>query len=388
MHDTGIGGDGSIVGGSVIPIGLWPSEYDGKYMFAEYVLGKIFLLTSSSGCRSCKPPTPDYSNTTFHSVSKPVSLEFGPYQDTQALYYTSRDKKFGAIRRITFTGDRQNRPPVAALSSDVEYIDVGGQVNFDASLSYDPDGKSDRLKYSYKVVGEGTGYSPWTRSPFFSYTFNTAGKFRVKLRVKSKGRLKARDTVVVVVGNLPIPDIVSPIEGTKFAVGDIFTLVGNATDYDGNPLPDSSMKWEVRKHHSNHFHPFFDGVNNDLVLPAAPNPEDFYAATNSYLEIILTVDDKANKLKKTVRRNVLPRIVQVDFDSDPSGLKLTLFEQDLVMPQRVSCWENQQLSVAPYHDNSNYVFESWSDGGAEEHSINIAAAGADIPKYVAKFRLA
>lgn len=337
------------------------------------------------GCRECIPPLPNYVNTTFHGVPKPVNVEFGPYKDTQALYYTSRESKNGSVRRIVYTGETGNRPPVAVLTSDVVYVDVGGWVNFDASLSFDPDGKG--LKYSYSF-GEGDGYTKWSRSRTVSHQFKRKGRFRVKLRVKETGpkkRLRARDSIIIVVDDLPKAKIVSPAEGDQFAVGDVLTLVGRATDYDGNPLPGSFMSWEVRKHHNTHYHPFKEGTGKRLKLPNAPEPEDFFAATNSYLEVILTVRDR-NKLKRVVRRNVMPKLVEVNFDTDPSGLKLTLFEQDLTMPQRVSCWENQRLRVAPYSNNESFEFESWSDGGAEEHDIVIPAKSDTMPLFLASFR--
>lgn len=389
MHEgeIGPGGGGAISGVAGIPPGLWP-EYDGRYLFAEYVFGRIHLLDpSDNGCRECETsptPIPNYTNSTFHLVPKVANLEFGPHLHgkSQALYYSTLEKKHLSIRRIFFNGNFENRRPVAVLTPNVTHVDVGGWVNFDASLSTDPDG--DRLKYKFKVGREPfTKYSP---SSIFSHKFEKEGKYRVKVRVQEKvGKgLKDRDVVVIVVGNLPRAEIISPSEGDEFAVGDVLTLKAEAVDYDGNKLPDESMMWEVRKHHNIHYHPYFEGEGNSLSIPAAPDPEDIYAATNSYLEVILTVTDQ-NNLKRVITRNVMPKVVAVDFNTIPSGLKLTVFNQDLEMPQRVSCWENQKLPVAPYA-NPGHEFESWSDGGARMHDIDIKEKAAQVPLYVAKFR--
>jgi hypothetical protein len=65
-------------------------------------------------------------------------------------------------------------------------------------------------------------------------------------------------------------------------------------------------------------------------------------------------------------------------------LQLTLFEQELVMPQRVTCWEKQNLTVAPY-SNIPFVFQNWSDGGAQQHVITVPAKTGVVPKFVATF---
>ncbi len=42
-------GCSSITGGAFVPAGLWPAPYDGSYLFADYVCGKIFRLDDVAG---------------------------------------------------------------------------------------------------------------------------------------------------------------------------------------------------------------------------------------------------------------------------------------------------------------------------------------------------
>jgi hypothetical protein len=90
--------------------------------------------------------------------------------------------------------------------------------------------------------------------------------------------LRMKFTRFVMVGRLPVPAMESPVTGRIFAVGDVFTLVGSASDGYGNRLLDSDLTWEVRQHHSTHYHPFLDSTpGNQIKISPAPGPEDFEA---------------------------------------------------------------------------------------------------------------
>ena len=87
-------GCASITGGAFVPNGVWPSTYNGAYLYADYVCGRIYSLNGSTA-------------TQFGSNLGPVTtLEFGPFGGTQALYYASYS---GQVRRIS----SNNHAPVA-----------------------------------------------------------------------------------------------------------------------------------------------------------------------------------------------------------------------------------------------------------------------------------
>ena len=89
-------GCGSITGGAFVPNGLWPADYQGKYLFSDYNCGKIFHLDPSGG---------GFNRVDFATglgSGSAVHLRFGPYGSTQALYYTTYAGG-GQIRRIATT---------------------------------------------------------------------------------------------------------------------------------------------------------------------------------------------------------------------------------------------------------------------------------------------
>jgi len=100
----------SITGGAFVPNGTWPAEYQGKYLFADYVCGRIFRLDpiGSGGFNRV-----DFA--TGLGGGSAVDLRFGPWNGGQALYYTSYAGG-GQVRRIVSTAN-QPSPPVNATAT-------------------------------------------------------------------------------------------------------------------------------------------------------------------------------------------------------------------------------------------------------------------------------
>ena len=361
----------SITGGDFVPSqALWPSEYDGTFIFADFVFGALYHLVPendpSYACRTCNPPIPAFRNTTFHEFAKPLTVSFVPYQDRMALYYST----VGWLRRIVYQGG-DNISPVAIFVMDKPFVQVGETIQLNASQSYDVD-VGDILSYSWDF-GDGSDTVVVTGEPLISYTYAAIGTYRASLTVLDNNG--GQNTVFqdITVGTPPLLTISSPVEGTRFAVGDYFTLTGSAVDsITGQQLPPSFLSWEVRQHHDDHYHPFLSATGkNNVTMGPAPWPEDFAASTNSYLEVILRVTD-GNGLTGELSRNLMPKTVFLDFDTVPSGLSIELYDFVLITPTQVLAWENQVMVLTALEhkdDEDGYEFVSWSDGGAQTHEI-------------------
>jgi glucose/arabinose dehydrogenase/PKD repeat protein len=374
------GPDGAAAtGGAFVPAGIWPAAYDGSYLFADYVFGKIYQLQPGGTlCRTCQPPTSSFVQTEFATVNQVVSMRFGPFGNTQALYYVSRDAS--QIRRIAFTG-ATNRSPTAVATANPTSGPVPLNVQFDGSGSSDPDG--DPLTYAWDFQGDGTTDSTAV-APSFTYT--TAGTFQARLTVRDPQGATHSATVPISPGNTPPqPVIETPAAGARFAVGDQFTLHGGATDAEDGTLPASALRWEVIRHHATHTHPFVGPVAGNDIPFTAPEPEDLDAAKDSYLEIRLTATD-AGGVSSTVTRNLDPQKVDLTFQTDPPGLRVTAGGLHLTGPSTVPSWQAYGVSVdAPDQTDGTgqlWVFDSWSDGGARAHTITTPAAPAT---YTARF---
>jgi glucose/arabinose dehydrogenase len=361
-------GCASITGGAFVPNGLWPAEYDGKYLFADYVCGSIFRLDPSV--------TGGYTRTAFATGlggSSAVHLAFGPSPSGQSLYYTTYAGG-GQVRRISHNGT-----PTAVLGATPTSGSAPLAVSFDGSGSSDPNG--DALTYVWDF---GDGSSTQTSSPTTTHTYGANATYTASLRVRDPGGLTSTPaTVVIRVGNTPpAPTITSPAAGFTFAVGQTIALSGSATDLEDGALPASSLRWDVRLNHSGtHTHPLFTGTGNNLTF-AAPAPEDVTAAANSFLEIDLTATDSGG-LSSTVTRLVQPKKVTITLTTTPTGLTLTVNGVSVTGPTQITSWQGWLLALNAPSPQGKETFRSWSDGGAQSHSVVTPATSTT---YTARFK--
>jgi glucose/arabinose dehydrogenase/PKD repeat protein len=352
IHAYGRSIGGSITGGAFVPIGLWPSDYDGDYLFSDYVVGKIFRLEGTGA-----GPRTEWA--TGLGGSSAVHLRFGPRAGGQALYYTTYANG-GEVRRIYFSA--ANGVPTASMTASPTNGAAPLTVNFNGSASSDPDG--DPLTWLWDF---GDGQTATTSVPTTSHTY-AAGNYTATLRVRdSKGATSAPVTVGIASGNTPpSPVISSPAAGFLFSVGQTITLTGSATDAQDGTINPATFQWTVLRHHLTHTHPWFSGAGNNLTF-TAPAPEDLAATTNSYLEIYVTATDSGG-LSSTVQRNIQPRTVAVMLATNPSGLNVSVNGTAVTGPTTVTSWAGWTLTLGAARQPP-WTFVSWSDGGAATHNV-------------------
>lgn len=304
-------------------------------------------------------------------------MAFAPYKDTIALYYASQKLTPLTLHRIVFVGGG-NVSPNAVIEAKKTTARVGQGIELSAAKSSDAD--RDSLTYEWNL-GDGRT----ARGVDVTVTYPTKGSYVVMLTVRDGKGGRGQATTTISIGTPPTVRIERPVENTRFAVGDVFTLQGSASDAGGNPLPGSALSWEVRQHHSTHWHPFLSSSPGErVVLFPAPAPEDFLAATNSHLEILLTATD-GDGLSTTVTRTIMPKPVWLDIKTNPAGIDVYLDDFRIVTPQKVLSWENHELQVR-VGEVGDLVFTGWSDGGGQEHTISIPTGLREgTLEYIASF---
>lgn len=354
----------SITGGTFIPNGVWPAEYNNAYFFSDYECGKIFML---------KPAQAGGTASEFVAnlgENSAVHLAFGPFNTSQALFYTTYAGG-GQIRRIAYTGTL-NRAPTAAFSATPDNGPSPLTVQFDASASDDPD--VDPLIYDWNF---GDGATQSTSTPVISHTYTGQANRSVTLTVRDdRGGVSAAVSRQIFVGNnAPTVSIDAPAPNKEFAVGEILTLKGSATDVEG-PIPTTAMSWTVTLDHASHMHPFLTaGATNTLTF-AGPAPEDLAAAANSYLEIQFAATDAAGQTV-AITQELRPHKVNLTFATAPAGLQLLVQSSPIVGSTTLTSWEGYPLQVfAPTQtaNGATWVFKQWNDGGPASRSITTPAS--------------
>ena len=376
VHSYSHGECNAITGGAFVPNGIWPSSYNGTYLYGDYTCGKIFLLTpNGSG---------GYTRSEFATdVGAVVNLAFGPAPVSQApsgraLYYTNYTNG-GEVRRIAHTG-ATNRAPTAAVTASPTFGPPPLNVAFDGSTSSDPD-PGDTLTYIWSF-GDGTP-TQTTTTATTTHTYTAAGIYNATLIVRDNhGASSTPASVQIAPGESP-PQVTidTPTASTLFGVGQSLTLHGTATDAQDGTLAASRLTWTVLKHHDTHTHPFLAPTSGNDLQITGPAPEDLLAATNSFLEIQLTATDSRG-LSTTVTRNVQPHKVDLTLATNPAGLKVSVNGEQLTGPTTITSWRNWALEVgaqAQVDDSGrSWTFSSWSDGGAASHQFTTPSSATTL----------
>ena len=342
--------------------GPYPDEYDDALFFSDYSRGCIWVMQKGT---NQSLPNPGQLKPFVSDAANPVDLEIGPNGD---LFYV--DFNGGTIRRIQYAA--ANQPPIASAKATPTNGAAPLTVSFDGSESRDPEGGT--LTYAWDLDGDGAFDDSSVSRP--TYTYNTAGDYRVWLRVTDgQGLSDTLDQPITIsAGNTaPTATINSPLSTTTWEVGDTISFSGSATDQQDGSLGASSLTWSLILHHcssenSCHQHPLqdFAGVaSGSFVTPDHEYP--------SHLELKLTARD-SGALTDTKSVRLDPKTVVLSFSSEPSGLQLTVgssASQPTPFTRTVIVGSKNTVS-APSPQTSggiSYQFSSWSDSGAQSHLI-------------------
>ena len=347
--------------------GSYPAEYQGALFFADYTRRCIWAIPSGTN------GLPDISKrkTFVGGAAQPVDVQVGPGGD---LFYVDLG---GTVRRIRYFN--QNQPPTAVVSANPTSGAAPLTVAFDGSASSDADG--DTLTYAWDLDGDGA-FDDGTNATA-TYTYTQPGTYTATLRVTDPTAASGTASVTISAGNTPPTAVIdSPTAGTTWKVGDVINFSGHATDAQSGTLAASALTWSLVLQHcptTCHEHPLqtFSGTaSGSFVAPDHEYP--------SHLELRLTATDPGG-LSNTTSRQLDPQTVDLTFASSPAGLTLAVGSTSQPAPFTRTAIVGSTLSVsAPSPQASGgtaYEFLSWSDGGAQTHTIVANASGNYTATY-------
>jgi hypothetical protein len=167
-------------------------------------------------------------------------------------------------------------------------------------------------------------------------------------------------------------------------VGDVIAFSGSASDAQDGALPASAFSWDLILHHCpSNCHEHLIQTFAHVAGGSFTAPDHEYP---SYLELKLTATDSGG-LTDTKSLRLDPQTVVLTFQTTPAGLQVAVndtaakatFTRTVIVGSR-----NTISAVSPQTKaRKSYVFSSWSDGGAQTHSIT---APATPTTYTARFR--
>lgn len=359
------GGAAAVTGAEFYEANQFPASYFGSYFFSDFISGKIFRMDTAGG----------NAVTTFATgASRPVDFDVAP---DGTMYYLAFSE--GAVHRIRYVGDG-NRSPSAVAEADVTYGPAPLTVNFTAAASSDPDG--DPLTFTWNF-GDG---SPVVTGMNVSHTYASNGIYNARVTVQDgHGGVAVSAPVKITPGESPpAPTIVAPTVSLLYAGGDTVYFEGSATDVQDGTLPASAFSWTIVWHEEDHTHPFLGPING-VTSGTFEIPHEGETETEVWYRVTLTVKDSIG-LTSSTYVDVHPQLTEFTLQTNVPGLQLTLEETTVTSGTTVESvvgiartFGAPAFQILP---NGIYLFDSWSDGGASNHTVNVPAGN---PVYTANY---
>jgi hypothetical protein len=342
----------------------FPADYAGDYFFADYCSGWI---------RRYDPANGSVSGFATGAAS-PVDLIV---HDDGRLYYLTRGSG-GSVFRVAYTA---SQAPSITTHPSSQTVPVGGSATFTVAASGTPP-----LSYQWQRNGvdiPGATSASYTLSNVT--TSDNGARFRARVTNSAGSAVSNEATLTVTSNQPPSATISQPPAGSLYSGGERISYAGSGSDPEDGALPASAFTWKVDFHHADHVHPFIaptsGASSGSFVVPTTGHTE-----ADVFYRIHLTVRDSGG-LTTTVFRDVQPRTVQVTLATVPAGLSLKLDAQPRSTPLTFTGVVGIQRALeAPSPQLSGtrlYEFVSWSDGGAQAHTISTPASNTT---YTATFR--
>ena len=357
QHNTGTVQGCAITGGafySGVPQ-VFPPEYAGHYFFADFCSRWINELNGSNAV-----VTPTFATSV---VSSPVDLKVGP---DGALYYLARGtgSTTGVVQRIAFSGPQA---PTITTQPQNQSVSVGQPATFSVVAS-------GSMPLSYQWQRNNTNISGATSSSYTlpSVTASDNGSSFRCILTNSVGSVTSNAAILTVTGNAaPTPTIVTPAAGTRYTAGTTLNFSGTATDPEDGTLPASRFMWQIDFHHDAHAHPGLPPTSG-FTSGSYVIPNIGETSANVWYRVYLTVVDSAGQSVR-IFRDLLPVTAQITLTTSPSGFGLTLDGAPITTPLTftgVAGILRQIGAPSPQtRQSGSYDFRSWSDGGAQTHTI-------------------
>ena len=363
-HSSGTPTGCAITGGAFYTGTKYPVEYADSYFYADFCSQFIYRLA---------PPA--YSTQIAFATALGKSAV--DLQVTNGeLYFLTRSAGGSVFRIESSVGTA----PTITIHPQSKTVSIGQAATFTVAAS-----GSSPLNYQWQRNGVNISGAP--NSPSYTTPATTAADNGTQYRCvvsNTFGNATSNPATLTVVSNqLPTASINLPAAGTLYTFNQTISFSGTASDPEDGNLPPAAFNWKIDFHHDTHSHPHVASIIGQSGTFQTNFAE---TATNVFYRITLTVTDSANA-KTVVVRDIFPRISTVRLQSNPGGLQLTLDGTPVTSPFTFSAVVGQPRvigAVSPQGSGSrSYTFASWSDGGAQQHTITVPSTAVT---FSAKFQ--
>lgn len=346
---------GCSIGGVFYDGTNFPAEYQGKYLHGNFNNGedpkKNWIQSFTMNANDELTESHSFLTNTLGVTGMAINPANG------YLYYTSYG---GSLHEVKY--DIGNQPPIAKATQDIKYGTSPLTVQFDGSLSSDPENGA--LTYSWNF-GDGSTIST-NVSPTHVFTTPNSNPTRYDVTLTITDDHNQTNSISLIVSVNNTPPIINSTTVDNFNIyanaGNITVdLQANVTDNE-TPTAQLAFKWETSLHHNTHFHPnpVVNQPASSFNMSPLPCDNEVY-----FYQVQLTVTD-VHGLSTTKIKNIVPECGQIYVDTEipstPTNLQL-----NNISASRIS------FSWTPSTDNVEVAtYEIFKNGVKIDESINPA----------------
>ncbi|MEM1218630.1 MAG: PQQ-dependent sugar dehydrogenase [Bacteroidota bacterium] len=350
----------------------FPTEYVGKYFFADYCSGWIKTLD---------PETGEIIEVFATDIDRPIAIQTAP---DGSLYYIERggmgggsevdntSSDNGTLYRIYYTGS--GAPFISEHPEDI-LLPIGEDANFSVSVGGAPTLSYQWIKDGLGIIGE--------NGPTLTYSnvsLDDDGSVFQCAIANGEGSILSEPAILSVTENTrPIPTILTPLTNLTYQAGDTLFFSGTATDAEDGALSLDQYFWRIDFHHEDHTHPAMSTISGidagSFIIPTIGE-----TSTDVWYRVHLTVEDSEGLLKNTFV-DVYPELVDITIKSEPTGLLVFVDGKNVNTPftfqSVIGIQRSAQASQTIVDAESFFVFENW-EGNFTEPVISYQAPEAPV----------
>lgn len=345
-------GGGAITAGFVYRGSAFPSSFNETFFFADYAQGfmKYLRFNQDGSTQSVH----DFANS-LDGIGAPVHLIQG---SDGALYYVDY---LGSVKRIVYSSGNQ-APEILFMSASQVAGPAPLSVNFTADAD---DLENDPLTYTWHF---GNGVTSNSQSPMYQYTQN--GKYNAYFVVSDGNRSKLSPQIPIQVGQAPIINITSPVDGYHFRAGEPINFAVSGSDPDG-VLNNSSYEWTIDFGHNAHVHPTMSGfVGATGQFSINTSGHDYHDNTSFIIKVTATDSDGLTSSKSVT---IYPDKVDVSFATNVPGIPVFIDGLPFASPFVYDSLKgfNHVISVPASYcvEDISYQFQSWNHGASRTFDL-------------------